>query len=264
MGSQFYFINLEYWYCIIYSLFGGRCAPVSQIDPNINASLQAASSTTETVVGAAESGAREGSSWLFRLFSGDAPGVSQATQSAVETPPGFLSSVFEAGGFVFGVIGGILWFVWSLYSAIALTVSGILFLIIIGSLFGLLFIRYREIALYASLPPQPVTENAIRAKWQKMLSGAMSNEPKAWRESIVSADIMLGELLESLGYPGLSTEEKLRAIPESAFVTLPAAWEAHRVKNFVSSGSSDYILTQREAFRVMKLYERVFEEFQLI
>jgi hypothetical protein len=102
------------------------------------------------------------------------------------------------------------------------------------------------------------------SRWQLLLDRAMSSDPKEWRESILAADGLLGEMLGNLGYAGEGTAEKIRSVPEGAFVTLPAAWEAHRVKNFVSSNASDFILTQREAFRVMKLYEQVFEEFKFV
>jgi carboxylesterase type B len=97
-----------------------------------------------------------------------------------------------------------------------------------------------------------------------ILDRTISLEPKAWKESVQEADIMLGELLAKLGYQGQNTHERLRAVQEGAFVTLPNAWEAHRIRNFISAPSSDYILTQREAFRVLKLYEQVFEEFDFI
>ena len=93
---------------------------------------------------------------------------------------------------------------------------------------------------------------------------AKSTNPKLWRDSILEADRMLGKILGDLGYKGINTAEKMRNLPEDAFVTVPAAWEAHRVRNFVSQETSDFILTQREAFRVLKLYEQVFEEFNIV
>ena len=92
----------------------------------------------------------------------------------------------------------------------------------------------------------------------------MSSDPKRWRESILGADMILGELFTTLGYQGATTDAQIRHVPDDAFANLPAAWEAHRIRNFISSPSSHFILTQREAFRVMKLYEQVFREFDFI
>ena len=114
------------------------------------------------------------------------------------------------------------------------------------------------------MPQKTDEEKALREQWDEFMDDALSNDPKLWKESILSADRMLGELLAALGIPGATTPDRMRALPEDAFQTVPQAWEAHRVRNFVSSGSSDFILTQREAYRVMKLYEQVFEEHHYI
>ncbi len=188
-----------------------------------------------------------------------------ALQASVATTPislwGILGGGFSAiGAFIFGVFS----VVWALYSAIAYTISGLLILFIFGSLMGILYIRYKEMSLYSTLPAETRTIHPLKSGWEALLEDAISNDPKRWRRGVAEADKIFGELLAKLGYQGQGTAERLRSVPDGAFVTLPAAWEAHRVKNFVMSRHSNYILTQREAFRVMKLYEQVFEEFDFI
>jgi hypothetical protein len=231
------FLNVEYWYCLIYSIFGGKCTKFDAVPVDAQIGAGGLASTTDA--------------------------VNAATSSAAAST-GFFHSIVEAVLFIGTVIGGVLTFFWTLYTAIAYTFSGILILLILAAASGLFFIRYRELSLYGTLPAHHKKTNALADRWQSLLSDAMSSDPKHWREGILQADDMLGELLASLGYAGSSTAEKLRAVQESAFVTLPAAWEAHRIRNFISARSSNYILTQREAFRVMKLYEQVFEEFNFI
>ncbi len=234
------FLNLQYWYCIAYSLFGGKCAVIDD-----GTGLVATS--TPSVAPAPRVGFWE---WLFGGGNG-----------TYEGPLAFLVNGVAA---LFGFVGGIIAILWGIYSILAYTLSGILLLIITGAALGLLFIRYQELSLYSTLPPKPIQASNERSRWQALLDRAMSQQPKEWRESIIAADVMRGELLVRLGYNGAYTHTALRAVPEGAFVTLPNAWEAHRIRNFVFKGSSDYILTQREAFRVMKLYEQVFEEFDFI
>jgi len=232
MGSYFHFLNLEYWFCIIYSLFGGKCAVVGGGDGSLDgASIEGGTAT------------------------------STATEQATT---GFFSVLAEVGNGMWQVVGPPLTAFWSVYSTLAYSISGLLFLGIVGSLLGLAFLRYQERSMYGRLPPEPPGSHRMESRWHILLDRAMSSDPKEWRESILAADALLGELLGNLGYGGEGTALKLRNIPEGAFVTLPAAWEAHRVKNFVVSGGSDFILTQREAFRVMKLYEQVFEEFKFV
>ncbi len=142
--------------------------------------------------------------------------------------------------------------------------SLLLLIAILAAIAGIIFIRLTEWSRYGTLPPRPSGKSYGWSRWQDLLDAAMSTEPKRWRDGIIAADAMLGELLSKLGYFGEATAEQLRQVPEGAFVTLPQAWEAHRVKSFVAQRSSNFILTQREAFRVMKLYEQVFEEFDFI
>lgn len=249
------FLNLQYWYCVIYSLFGGKCTTTDYGTPDIPVPR------APTVPSTGASASRPGFwDWLFGVHSGN-------TGTAVDAPvahSGFFGSLFDGILFVVGIVGAILSFLWSLYSILAYMVSAILALAILTSLFGIAFVRFRELSTYSTLPPAAEHEHPLRSRWQSLLDDSMSSDPKRWREGIIEADVMLGELLGNLGYAGASTADKVRLVPEDAFVTLPLGLEAHRVRNFVSARSSSFILTQREAFRVMKLYEQVFEEFDFI
>lgn len=234
------FLNLQYWYCVAYSLFGGKCTAVEQ--PSVDVG-------TTTISTAPPQAHLSFWDWLF----GGGHGVYDGPLSFLVNT---LAPLFAFLMALFGVL-------WAVYSVLSYTLSGLLVLVIMGTLLGLVWIRYSELSKYSTLAPHAAVMRD-RSRWQELLSGATSPDPKLWRESILAADVMLGELLLKLGYQGAATHERLRAVPEGAFVSLPNAWEAHRIRNFVSARSSNYILTQREAFRVMKLYEQVFEEFDFI
>ena len=220
-----HFLNLQYWYCLFFSFVGDGCAYFRD-------ELNGVATTTP-----AES---------IGFFEGLAL---------------FFSNTFGSVG---GVVGGVVSTLWTWYSAFAFTVSAFLGLLILFALFGLLFVRLRDRSLYGFVAMKDTDSNPHKTRWEDLLEEAKSTDPKKWRNAIFEADALLGELLEGLGYVGESTGDKMQRLPEDAFVTVPVAWEAHRIKNFVSSGSSDFILTQREAFRTMKLYEQVFEEFDYI
>lgn len=220
-----HFLNLQYWYCIIYSLFGGRCT-----------------STGEIIVDVPPTPPVEG----YGAF-----------QAFIDTVWGGLLAAWHP------LSGGVAW-VWHAYSAVAYAYSGFLAFAIASALAGFIFIRFREAGTYGTLPPKEEKDDSRMKRWKELLSLAMTTEPKQWKVAIIEADHMLGELLLSLKYPGMNTAERMRVLPENAFSTMPVAWEAHRIKNLLTEGSSDFILTQREAFRVMKLYEQVFEEFEYL
>ncbi len=242
------FFNIQYWYCVIYSIFGGKCTNVNSVQPTVNIS----SATPNVNVPTVQPGFWD---WLFG-------GQGSAVANAPHT--GLLGPLVDILAPVVAVIGAILSFIWNLYSVLAYTVSGLLLLVIAGALFGLLYVRFQELSLYGSLPPAPSVAHPLQDRWQTLLDGAMTSDPKRWREGILEADTMLGELLTKLGYQGASTAEQIRLVPENAFVTLPLAWEAHRIRNFVSASASNFILMQQEAFRTMKLYEQVFDEFNFV
>jgi hypothetical protein len=259
---EFKFLNLQYIYCVIYSIFGGECTEVEPIDTNgVSGALPDASLAGHG--NAATATTTQSLDFWAWLFGGT--GERAVSTGGVEafSEPGIFEALVNGNPF-FAFIGAFFGFIWSVYSAIAYTVSGILILLIIGAAVGLFLIRTAEARKYSTLTRRPDTSTQLRSRWQQLLDLAISTNPRDWREAILEADMMLGELLEKLGYGGDGTPERLRAIPEGAFVTLPNAWEAHRIRNFVAAKSSDYILTQREAFRIMKLYEQVFEEFDFV
>jgi hypothetical protein len=101
-------------------------------------------------------------------------------------------------------------------------------------------------------------------KWQKVLAHINSPNAAAWRLAVLEADIMLGEMLESMGYRGDSIGERLKGVEPSDFLTLDKAWDAHKVRNEIAHGGSDFLLNEREAKRVIALYEEVFKEFRYI
>lgn len=247
--EHFKFLNLQYIYCIVYSMLGGKCTNVDDITGTPIATSTISVGTP--VPGG--SGAVDFWTWLFG-------GHGNGSASAPMPYAGIFGALADAVAF----IGAILALLWGIFSVISYTLSGLLFLIVAGSFFGLLFIRYQELSLYGTLPKDTAHTGQMRSRWQLILDRGMSASPKDWKDGIIEADVMLGEVLEKFGYHGDTTADKLRSVPEGAFVTLPNAWEAHRIKNFVSARSSDFILTQREAFRVLKLYEQVFEEFDFV
>ncbi len=105
---------------------------------------------------------------------------------------------------------------------------------------------------------QASTENK---KWKKVLEHVSSDNASDWRLSILEADILLGELLTKSGYKGEGIGEQLKSVEPSDFHTLQSAWEAHKVRNRIAHDGSDHPLSQREAKRVIGLFEDVFKEF---
>lgn len=259
------FLNWQYIYCWIVSLFGYVCTETGLVIPKVAVptvtDVTTAASTTAGAVGEAGAGFW---SWLWPFGHGGASAGSVAGAGDAGFWASIVSVLPEPVLSFFHAVWSVLSFLWNVFSWLSYTVSGVLFVALSAALLMLVLLRIKEWSEYGTLPPRPQGHARGWRRWQELLDGAMAPEPKRWKEAIVAADDMLGELLTRLSYFGETTAEQLRHVPEAAFVTLPQAWEAHRIKNFVVQRSSNFILTQREAFRVMKLYEQVFEEFDFI
>jgi len=121
-----------------------------------------------------------------------------------------------------------------------------------------------------ALPDQvPVTGGAVpgpivNEKWQKVLVHINSTNPSDWKLAILECDIMLADILEKMGYMQDSIGEKLKAVEPSDFTNIESAWEAHKIRNAIAHEGSDFMMNEREAKRVIGLYEVVFREFEYI
>jgi hypothetical protein len=101
-------------------------------------------------------------------------------------------------------------------------------------------------------------------KWQKVVKNMNSISPNDWKLAILECDIILSEILEKMGYLQESISEKLKAIEPSDFTNIESAWEAHKIRNMIAHEGSDFMINEREAKRVVGLYEAVFREFEYI
>ena len=118
-------------------------------------------------------------------------------------------------------------------------------------------------AKYPKAGQAPVDMYANK-KWERVQSHMASQNESDWKLAILEADIMLDELLDVSGYKGDTMGEKLKQVDKSDFNTIDMAWEAHKVRNMIAHEGSDFAMSEREARRVVGLYEAVFKEFRYI
>lgn len=111
---------------------------------------------------------------------------------------------------------------------------------------------------------EEIEHNPTLEKWQEIIKHVESENPANWRLAIIEADIILDDLLSMLKLPGETIGDKLKAVEPSDFLTLDQAWEAHKARNQIAHQGSEFLLNQREAHRIISLYEAVFKEFHLI
>ena len=99
------------------------------------------------------------------------------------------------------------------------------------------------------------------ARWKHVELLMSSHNPSDWRQAVIEADVMLEDMLDKMGYPGVSIGDKLKNIEKSDFETLDRAWEAHKVRNRIAHDGSEYKISFDEVSRVIGLYHDVFKEF---
>jgi len=101
-------------------------------------------------------------------------------------------------------------------------------------------------------------QEVSNATWSKISEHIDSTEEIEWKMAIMEADIMLEDVLADLGYEGETVADKLKLAEEGGMKFVNEAWEAHKVRNKIAHEGMSYELPQREAKRIISLYENVF------
>jgi len=120
-----------------------------------------------------------------------------------------------------------------------------------------------EVTVVPAYDEKTPGDKKLNDKWAKVLTHVDSPNSNDWLLAIIEADIILAEILEQMGYQGETIGEKLKRVDKADFKTLDQAWEAHKVRNAIAH-QGDFVMSQREAKRVIGLYRQVFEEFYYI
>ncbi len=155
---------------------------------------------------------------------------------------------------------------WEIYVPIALFTT-LLFCVGIAYCIVRVFqIRKLENAHFAHMA------HTVRAKdtpktslrWHRIMEQMESGNEHNWRLAVLEADIMLNELLDTLGYKGETMADKMKQVDRAQFNSIDEAWEAHKFRNKVAHEGSEHSVTERDANRIIGLYRRVFTEFKAI
>ena len=75
---------------------------------------------------------------------------------------------------------------------------------------------------------------------------------------------MLEGLLGDLGFKGETLGERLKSADQATFKSLTLAWEVHTIRNRIAHEGTSFELSQREAKRIIAIYEGIFREYGYI
>jgi len=207
-------------------------------------------------------------------IDGDLPSGDVPTATAPSFDGGnFFSDLWNAifGGnefwawlFSAGAIGGILSWMWSVYTFFAYLISLILIVLYI---YATIKKEYYEGLITADLRhAEQVWNETYRSTARESKLAAVhahidSENPTDWKLAIIEADIVLDQTLKDRGYAGTSLGERLRNITPKQLASIDDAWDAHRVRNKIAHEGADFVLTKRIAEETIARYMNVFREF---
>jgi len=148
--------------------------------------------------------------------------------------------------------------------------KAILFFAGVFFLFGIFYVAKRMSSIREKNNPKPAPKTltkTLRVKtdqWGIVEKHASSENPGEWRLAIIEADTILEEAVKRMGYEGDTLGERMKKIDRSMLRSIDEAWDAHKVRNLIAHKGSAYVLSKREAKRVIGLYEKVFREIEFI
>lgn len=182
----------------------------------------------------------------------------------------FLKSVyrlFMGSSEGFGVLLQSVADIWLIYSIIAFFLSALFIYGIVYSFIALN--KLAEIESQKLLDAEKLWKeihegNTGNVRWQEVQAHLNSDNPNDWKLAIIEADVMLEKMLEDAGYAGNTIADRLRSASNRSFATVDDAWQAHRVRNQIAHGGTDFVLTQRIAKETLIRYQHVFDEFGVI
>ena len=164
------------------------------------------------------------------------------------------------------------------------TIDGFRFILSLFSLFFIMIIAYatvrileirakehrhlkEEIEEYAhhQAEKQKKKESGHKnERWARVLAHVFSPNLNDWKLAIIEADSMLEGLLNQLNFKGDSIGDKLKNADRDKFKSLTSAWEVHTVRNRIAHEGLNFEISQKEAKRIIILYEQIFREFGFI
>ena len=156
---------------------------------------------------------------------------------------------------------------WTVFTILSLIVSC---LIVIGIVYA--YIRYNQMGELETIQVETqhrlyrelYGEEKKNSRWEDIQSHISSDNPNDWKLSIIEADVMLEEALDDAGYTGATIGDKLKGVPSRQLGTLDDAWSAHKVRNQIAHGGTEFILTHKMAQDTIGQYRRVFHELGVI
>ena len=158
---------------------------------------------------------------------------------------------------------------WSTLGILSVLISMLCIFIIIFSLVRLIEIQVfdaKEIEheINHALAKDKETDKSQNPRWKYILTLVESPNDSDWRVAIIEADSLLEESFKEKDLMGDTMSELLEDAKSNGYPSIQSAWDAHVVRNRIAHEGQEFSLTQVEARRVIKLYQNIFEDLNII
>ena len=158
---------------------------------------------------------------------------------------------------------------WNTLGILSVLISMLCIFIIIFSLVRLIEIQIfdaKEIdhEINHALAKDKETDKSQNPRWKYILTLVESPNDSDWRVAIIEADSLLEESFKEKDLIGDTMSELLEDAKSNGYPSIQSAWDAHLVRNKIAHEGQEFSLTQVEARRVIKLYQNIFEDLNII
>ncbi|MFZ3031725.1 MAG: hypothetical protein WA082_01695 [Candidatus Moraniibacteriota bacterium] len=116
-------------------------------------------------------------------------------------------------------------------------------------------------ALYGTERPL-VSKNKLIKRWEAILSRLESGNPSQYKVALLEADALADEILDGIGYKGVTMTEKLAVIKGGQLETKDLLAAAHEVRNQIVHDAT-FTLSHDEAEQHLESYRQFFDEVEL-
>ncbi|MAF20771.1 MAG: hypothetical protein CMI55_03760 [Parcubacteria group bacterium] len=106
-------------------------------------------------------------------------------------------------------------------------------------------------------------KKVISQQWQSVVARLESEDEAGYKLAVIEADKIFDNLLKKMGYQGEDMGERLKQITPAQIANIDQVWQAHKVRNRLAH-EPDFQLKRHEAKRVIEIYQRAFEDLEVI
>lgn len=118
-----------------------------------------------------------------------------------------------------------------------------------------------KVALYGSERPL-VSTNKLIKRWEAIRDRLESDQSFQYKVAVLEADALANEILDGIGYKGVSMAEQLASVKGGQLETRALLAEAHEVRNQIVH-DVEYQLSLEDAKRYLDDYQKFFDEVEL-